>query len=167
MGGALTYLDSRMAGKVGIAGCSTGAQIALQGAAYYPQIAAVWADGPGMVTSRDFPPPFNWVTSLSVPSNWMMDWMLAARIHRPIPRAMVDIIGTIAPRSVMLVAGGQPDPLYGPESWLTDFLFEHAGEHAQLWVIPEATHCDGPIQRPEEYAEKLVGFCDAAFGIER
>lgn len=168
VGAALAYLKQRaFAGKVGIAGCSIGGQIALQGAARYPQIEAVWADGPSTITTKDIPPPFNWYTWLTLPSNLMMDRMLALRIHRAIPQAMIDIIGTIEPRPVMLVTGGQPNPLFGPESWLTGFMFQHAGAHAGMWVIPEVTHCDGPIQRPEEYAAKMLSFFNGALGIIR
>ena len=168
VGGALAYLDQQAnAGKIGIAGCSIGGQIALQSAARYPSIQAVWADGPSTVTTKDIPPPFNWFTWLTLPSNLMMDRMLASRIHRAIPPAIIDIIGTIEPRAVMLVAGGRPNPLIGPESWLTGFMFQHAGAHATLWVIPEAIHCDGPILRPEEYAAKMLVFFDGALGIIR
>jgi dipeptidyl aminopeptidase/acylaminoacyl peptidase len=61
VGGAINYLSSRSdAGEqVGILGCSIGAQIALQGAASYPQIMAVWADGPSSVRAQDMPAPKN------------------------------------------------------------------------------------------------------------
>jgi hypothetical protein len=42
----------------------------------------------------------------------------------------------------------------------------YAGPNAQTWVIPEATHCDGPARRPAEYAERIVEFFDTAFGIK-
>jgi pimeloyl-ACP methyl ester carboxylesterase len=170
VGGALAYLASRPdahSNRVGIAGCSIGGQIALQAAARYPQLEAVWADGPATVNTRDIPAPFNWFTLLSYPSNLLMDRMLSDRIHRAVPPAIIEIIRTIEPRPVMLVAGGQTNPLFGAESVLTGFMFQHAGPNASLWVIPEATHCDGPVQRPEEYAEKFSDFFDKAFAISR
>jgi fermentation-respiration switch protein FrsA (DUF1100 family) len=119
------------------------------------------------VTSRDIPAPFNWATALAVPTNWMMDWMLSARIDQPVPPAMIDILGTIEPRPVQLVAGARPHPQFGPESWHVEYLARFAGDHASLWVIPEAYHCDGPAQRPQEYADRMVAFFDRAFGFSR
>ncbi|HSD85197.1 MAG TPA: alpha/beta fold hydrolase, partial [Anaerolineae bacterium] len=49
--GALRYLSERPevdAQRIAIAGCSIGAQIALQAAARYPALKAVWADGPSI-----------------------------------------------------------------------------------------------------------------------
>jgi hypothetical protein len=42
-----------------------------------------------------------------------------------------------------------------------------AGPNAQVWIIPEAVHCDGPARRPEQYAQQMVEFFDTAFGIKR
>jgi hypothetical protein len=144
-----------------------GGQIGIQGAAYYPQVEAVWADGPGMINAKDTPSPTNWATFLTYPGNWLMDWFMSASIHRPVPPGVTELIGTIEPRPVMLVAGEVPRAAYGPESTLTRHLYAYAGPHTQLWIIPEVTHCDGPARRPEEYAQKMVEFFDSAFGIER
>jgi len=46
-----------------------------------------------------------------------------------------------------------------------EYFLRYAGEHTSLWVIPEATHCDGPSQRPEEYARRMLEFFDKAFKI--
>lgn len=167
--GAVAYLDGLdgAPARVGIAGCSIGGQIALQGAAYTPQIAAVWADGPSYVNFTDLPAPHNAWTVLTYWSSINADWIQAIWLGRGSPRPMRAIIGTIEPRPIMLVAGGRPQPLYGPESRLTAHMQRFAGPHAALWVIPEATHCDGPIARPEEYRARLVAFFDAAFGIIR
>ncbi len=168
VGGALDFLNDRATGgnsRVGIAGCSIGGQIALQGAARYPQIAAAWADGPSSIRAKDIP-IYSWETFIGFVSNHLLDQMY---IWKGIsaPRAMIDIIGTIEPRPVTLVAGGKPNPIFGPEFLHVEYFVRHAGEHTSLWVIPEATHCDGPSQRPEEYARRMLEFFGKAFEITR
>ncbi len=131
------------------------------------QLAAVWADGPSAILTSDLKGPTNWFTILTTPSSYLVDRFTAWELGRDLPAPMTSVIGMIEPRPVMLVAGGVANPLTGPESMLVGHYAEYAGPHTGMWVIPEATHCDGPVVRPEEYAERLVTFFDAAFGISR
>jgi uncharacterized protein len=165
VGAAIIYLRSRpesATAKLGIGGCSIGGQIALQGAARYPELQAVWADGSGVIRYKDNPAPTNWALGIAYLSNWIIDPMLSARLSIPAPPAMIDIIGTIAPRPIYLVGGGNPKPYFGSEAARMQRFARYAGSNAQVWIIPEATHCDGPQQRPKEYAERLVNFFDQA-----
>jgi alpha/beta superfamily hydrolase len=166
---AVAYLNRRAGGsaRIGIAGCSIGAQIALQGAAYTPQIAAVWADGPSYINTLDLPAPANAWMVLNYWGNLNSDWIQAIWLRRSIPKPLRQIVGTIEPRPIMMIGGGVPQPLYGAEEQLTRHLHSFAGPHAGLWIIPEARHCDGPVVRPDEYRARLVGFFDAAFGLAR
>lgn len=167
VGGAVRYLRGRTeAGRVGIAGCSIGAQIALQGAAYYPEIQAVWADGPSVIRASDHPSPTNWATVLAVLSNHIIDWMYVRRLNIDPPKPMTDIIGTIAPRPIIIVAGGTPHPHFGAEAVRAEHYARIAGKNAAVWIIPEAVHCDGPLHRPEDYTTRMVGFFDAAFNLK-
>jgi uncharacterized protein len=170
VGGALDYLEGMHGtdtGRIGIAGCSIGGQIALQGAVKYPQVAAVWADGPSPVTTSDMRLPPGWFNLLVTPANHVVDWFTALKLGMQVPPAMIKTIGTIEPRPVMMVAGGKTQPLIGSEAYYIEFMAQHGGAHTQSWVIPEAVHCDGPILRPQEYADRLVGFFDTAFGVGR
>jgi pimeloyl-ACP methyl ester carboxylesterase len=165
VGAAIAYLRGRpelARAKLGIGGCSIGAQIALQGAARYPGLQAVWADGPGVIRYKDNPAPATWGQAIAYLSNWIIDPMLSARLGIPAPPAMIDIIGSIAPRPIYLVGGGHPKPYFESESARIYRFSRYAGSNAQVWIIPEATHCDGPQQRPQEYAERLVNFFDQA-----
>ncbi len=169
--GAVRFIErgsGQGAERIGIAGCSIGGQIALQSAAYYPELEAVWADGASTVLAQDTPPPTNPILALMLAGNYLLDWMYEIKLDMEAPPAMIEIIGDIAPRPIMLVGGGQPHPLVGSEGeWLIPRYARYAGPNAQTWVIPEAYHCDGPARRPEEYAARMIEFFDTAFGIRR
>lgn len=165
VGGAIAYLKSLPevdAQRLGIAGCSIGGQIALQGAAAYPELKAVWADGASAILARDNPPPENWANALAYLSNLLIDWIYTWRLDMPRPPAMINIIGKIAPRPIMLVGGGNPRPYFGSEAPRAQRYAAYAGPNAQLWIIAEATHCDGPQQQPDEYEKRLVDFFNQA-----
>lgn len=169
VGGALAYLEDRPDGtleKIGIAGCSIGGQIALQGAAYYPQVGAVWADGPAIVRAQDISAPTNPIMALLIAGNYMMDWMFELKLGIEAPAPMITIIGDIAPRPIMLVGGGRPKAFIGSEGDLLPLYLDHAGKNAKLWIIPEAYHCDGPRVRPQEYSERMVVFFNSAFELK-
>lgn len=169
--GAIRFIEAESGNgleRIGIAGCSIGAQIALQSAAYYPDLEAVWADGPSSVRAPDLPPPNNPIMALIVLGNYSLDWMFEIKLNMDAPKPMIEIIDEIAPRPIMLVGGGQPQPFIGSEAEaMVPRYAEFAGSHAQTWIIPEAVHCDGPVHRPDEYAERMVEFFDTAFGIPR
>lgn len=170
VGGALAFLSDKSEvdpSMIGIAGCSIGGQIALQGAAYYPQIGAVWADGSSTIRAQDIKKPTNPIYALLIAGNYMLDWMYELKLDIDAPAPMLEIIDNIAPRPIMLVGGGTSMPFTGSEGDHLTLYKQYAGENAELWVIPEAVHCDGPIRRPQEYAVKMIEFFDNAFDIER
>ena len=170
VGGAIRFIEARQAeGQkgIGIAGCSIGGQIALQGAAYHPEIGAVWADGASTVRAQDIPASSNPIFALLRAGNTMLDWMFEIKLGMDAPPPMIEIIDDIAPRPIMLVGGGQPLSALGSEEVLQSRYLEYAGGNAQMWIITEAHHCDGPKLRPDEYAARMIAFFDAAFGVER
>ena len=167
--GAIRFIEAEADNsyeRIGIAGCSTGAQIALQAASYYPELEAVWADGPSSARAQDIPPPRNPIIALIVLGNYQLDWMYQVKLGIEPPPPLIEVIGNIAPRPIMLVGGGTPLPLFGSESeMMLPRYSQYAGPNAQTWVVPEAVHCDGPAHRPEEYAARMVEFFDTTFGI--
>jgi dienelactone hydrolase len=168
VGGALRYLSSRPevdAQRIGIAGCSIGAQVALQAATRYPDLKAVWADGPSIVRPADLPASTNMATALAALSDTILDALYQARLPIAAPAPLIDRIDEIAPRPIMLVGGGKALSDFGSEAPRVAHYAQHAGPNAEVWVIPEAVHCDGPTQRPDEYAARLVQFFDAALGM--
>jgi uncharacterized protein len=169
--GAIRFIEARQAeGQkgIGIAGCSTGADVSVVSASMNPELKAVWSDGSSMVRAQDLPVPKNLMTALMHPGQRVYEWMLALKLGITPPAPLVDVLDEIAPRPIMFVGGGTARPLIGSEADL--FTLREAalaGLNAQAWIIPEATHCDGPRVRPEEYAMRMIAFFDAAFGIER
>lgn len=169
--GAIRFIEARPdkgRGRIGIAGCSTGADVSVVSAALYPELEAVWSDGSSMVRAKDLPAPNRLMIALMYPGQRIYEWMLAIKLGITPPAPLVDVVDGIAPRPIMFVGGGMERPLVGSEADAFTLRYaELAGPNAQAWVIPEATHCDGPRVRPEEYAAKMVAFFDEAFGIER
>lgn len=170
VGSAIAYLKERsgeVPSRIGILGSSIGGQIALQGAALYPDIEAVWADGPSLVRAADMPPPQNILAGLSLAASYLTDYMQARQLEIPAPPPMVDRISKIAPRPVMLVGGGTEQGLWGSEEPRMKRYARFAGSNAQVWIIEDAVHCDGPAKHPQEYAERMIRFFDTAFHISR
>lgn len=167
--GAVNFIQERLGKEqvpIGIAGCSMGGQIALQGAIQSAEIDAVWSDGPGIIRSADNAPAQNVVHVLVKISNHMLDAMYVQKLGIPAPPPMIAQIHKIAPRPIMLVGGGTEVGVLGSESAKIDHFARFAGPNAQVWIIEEATHCDGPAQRPQEYAQRFVEFFDAVFALD-
>jgi pimeloyl-ACP methyl ester carboxylesterase len=156
VGGALTFLHNR-AEWIGLVGCSIGGQIGLRATAQYPEIQAVMADGPAMVSARDFWPPADAFDILSLIFNGFMLKFIELRSGASAPSPMIDTIGRIEPRPILLLAGAE-----GSELPRIRHYYEHAGANAQLWEVPGAHHCDGPQVVPDEYIERMVEFFDEA-----
>jgi uncharacterized protein len=163
---AIQFLNSHNAGKnIGAMGCSMGADIAVYSTALYPEIGAVWGDGSSSVRAQDLPAPKDPLMALMIAGNYILDWMYMVKLDIKTPEPFIDVAGAIAPRPVMFVGGGTARPFIGSEGELFAVRFAKiTGTNAQAWVIPEATHCDGPSVRPDEYSKRMVEFFNSAFG---
>jgi len=166
---AIRFIQARNSNEnIGAAGCSTGASIVVYSAALYPEIGAVWGDGNSAVRAQDLPTPKNPLMAVIIGSNYLIDWMYTVKLGIEAPAPLIEVLPNIAPRPLMLVGGGTRNPILGSEAELHTLRFaERAGKNAQVWIIDEAMHCDGPFQRPEEYSQKMVAFFDEAFNITR
>lgn len=166
---AIQFLNSRGMGEnIGALGCSTGASIVVYSAALYPEIDAAWGDGNSSVRARDLPTPKNIVMALITGGNYLLDWMYTIKLGIEAPAPLVDVLGNISPRPVMFVGGGKRHSILGSEADVYTFRFaEMAGPNAEAWVIDEATHCNGPNVRPDEYSQTMVKFFDDTFGVVR
>jgi len=166
--GAVAYLRARAGQDVhlGILGCSIGGQIALQSAVRNPQLEAVWADGPSMLRAADYPTGFTGFGDFLIATNYLYDWMYAARLWMLPPRPLIEQIDEIAPRPVMLVGGGVPNPIYGSEKGVIERYASYGGDNVDTWLISEGVHCDGHEFRPDEYRTRMLAFFSAALHPE-
>jgi fermentation-respiration switch protein FrsA (DUF1100 family) len=78
--------------------------------------------------------------------------------HGP-PPPIVDRIGLIAPRPVLLIYA---DPGQGGESVRQPKYYAAAGEPKQIWKVPGAEHTGGIDALPQDYERRIVGFLDDA-----
>ena len=156
VGAALAFLKDK-AKAFAIARCSIGGQIALRAAAQYPQLYAVMADGPVVVSVEDMPPANNWKDALALRYDWFIDRLIEVHVGMTAPPSVMASINKIAPRPIMLFAGA-----LGNEKAHIRLYQQAAGSNAQLWEIPGATHCDGPIAAPDEYTRRMLDFFDTS-----
>ena len=75
-------------------------------------------------------------------------------------RSLVEFMPSIAPRPVLLVAGGKI-----PEEPPVSRMYQRAGgDNVKVWVAPGAAHIGGLRKHPAEYEKRTVGFLDDALG---
>ncbi len=152
VGGALAFLKDKTT-SIAILGCSIGGQIALRAAAQYPQLRAVLADGPSVVSTEDLPPANNWQDSLILRYDWFVDRLVEFHVGMTAPPSVMATINQIAPRPILIFAGA-----LGGEKFRLHRYQQAAGSNAKLWEVPDATHCDGPTTAPNEYASHMIEF---------
>jgi hypothetical protein len=76
--------------------------------------------------------------------------------HGPPPH-VVDRIGAIAPRAVLLIYA---DPGMGGESARQPRYFAAAGAPKAIWKVEGSAHTGGLDARPAEYERRVVAFFD-------
>lgn len=157
--GAVDYVRGRGdvdADKIGGLGISLGAQIVLRTAARSEALAGVAAEGPGPVAFADHGRTSSkWRYWVSLPTDWLYYKVRAFMCGHPEPPALLDEIGQIAPRPVLLISTGQ-----GSEQRFTRLAYEAATDPKELWEVPQAPHGGAFFAQPEEYAERIATFFD-------
>jgi len=71
--------------------------------------------------------------------------------------AVVEYIGRISPRPVLLLQGGQDEEIPRDSGY---HLYEAAGEPRELWYEPGQEHVFFDRDYPEEFERRVVGFFD-------
>lgn len=152
--GAITFLDGK-AENIAIAGCSVGGQVALRAVARYPELRAVFADGPATVSAADLPPADSFEGRLTFTYHSFIDRLVELQVGMAAPLSLMDTVSQIAPRPILLYAAE-----FGNEKFYIRRFQQAAGSNAELWEIPGATHCAGPSAAPDEYARRMIEFFD-------
>ena len=144
-------------GRIGGIGQSVGGEIMLEAAARSEGLKAVVSEGAGLRSAREAGER-DPRRSARGPRNGPADseaWRLFS--NESVPPDLVDLIGRIAPRPVLLIyaADGQ-----GGEE-LNEEYFEAAGEPKE-YGRPRRAGAGGQAAAPEEFERRVVGFFDAA-----
>lgn len=162
---ALAYLRERAEvepDRLGVLGCSTGAEIAINAGAQFPELRAVIADAPYYATARDAWPPYEVADWLGWPVYPMLITFMEWRSGASAPLSLSEAVTRLSPRPLLLIAAGRE----GYEQWQAQRFYKLAGAPKDYWVVPEASHCGGPSVQPEEYEKRIITFFDQAL-LER
>jgi uncharacterized protein len=169
--GAVAYLRARSdvdPDRIGAIGCSMGAGVVIGGAAKEPAIRgivaeAVYADMGelwdrfGYVGIRNTPVRWSWGT----PMRWATWGWTGERIAAFKPEAL---IRRISPRPVLIVHGEQDNAACTVSD--ARRLFRAAHPPKDLWIVPQAGHCNAHTLWPEEYETRVLAFFERALGKE-
>ena len=156
----LEYVRSRAdvdSGRIGAFGFSIGGEILLEAAAQSTGFKAVVSEGAGFrigeadVSGRD--------RLLVSPILPVLTAATAVFSNQGPPPPIVDRIGRIAPRPVLLIYA---DPGMGGEQIRQPKYYAAAGEPKAIWKVPGAEHTGGVDAQPAEYERRVTEFFDRA-----
>ena len=146
---ALDYAERRPGvERIAAFGSSLGGEVLLEAAARDGRIAAVISDGAGRPqdVGQDRAPAWLSVQAVRAISG-----------TEPAP-SLLGLVGRIAPRPVLLIAGGRAPG----EIDVNRRYRAAAGPTAELWEIPDAAHTSGMHVHPREYERRVISFLDGA-----
>lgn len=141
--------------KIGVYGCSTGAEIALASTALEPGIAAVAAEDAEFSTTRDILLLPDWQDRVFFPMYPLFIKVMEWRSGTSAQISISEAVGRISPRPMLLISNGQDFDYIQAQHYFT-----LAKEPKQHWNIPDSHHCGGLSTHPQEYETKLVEFFD-------
>jgi uncharacterized protein len=141
-------------------GSSLGAEVLLEAAAREPRLRAVVADGPAR------PMDARRVSDPSLPQRaFTAAWLQAVRAVSGMRQApsLIGIMPRIAPRPVLLIAGG----VGAPDEIPTNRLYRDAGgPTTRLWELPDTGHTAGLRTHPAEYERRTTAFLDRVLELK-
>jgi fermentation-respiration switch protein FrsA (DUF1100 family) len=136
-------------------GLSLGCEVLLEAAARDRRLAAVISDGATRPMDAD---KVNDAGPFERAATWLMLRSVRAISGMRTSRSLIEYMPRIAPRPVLLVAGGGM-----PAEIPASRLYRRAGgPNVQLWELPDTGHTAGPRTHPAEYERRTIGFLDDA-----
>ena len=144
--------------RIGGVGLSLGAHILVMAAPHELRLNAIWSDGLSFITTEDVPSHYDsisdrLITFINGQSLWLAEVYLG---EQTVP--FKQLIPQIAPRQLMLIAGGL-------DRYEPDFNREYEpylGENGDLWIIENSGHVGGLFTEPEQYSARMIEFFDTA-----
>jgi len=157
--GAVDYLLHRLdvnGQKLGALGISLGAQAALRGALKTDCVRALVLEGLGPVRLSDHGGrPQSLRRWINYPFNWLYyhayEFMIGGR-----DTSVIEAIGRIAPRPVLLIASGEKD------IYFNRLFFQATNEPKELWELPNGEHGAAILADSQAYRQRVVEFFDKA-----
>ena len=157
----LDYLEARPdvnPERIAGFGLSLGGEVLLEAAAHDHRLAAVVSDGAARPVDGDKARPKGQLESTL---GWLTVRSVRAVSGMKTSPSLMPMMPKIAPRPVLLVAGGGfPDEI--PASRL---YRDAGGPTVQLWELPDTGHTAGLRKHPSEYERRTVGFLDRALRV--
>jgi pimeloyl-ACP methyl ester carboxylesterase len=139
-------------------GLSLGGEVLLDAAAHDRRLAAVVSDGAARPVDGDKASPKG---TLESAIGWLTMHSVRAISGMKTSPSLIAMMPAIAPRPVLLVAGGGfPDEI--PASRL---YRDAGGASVELWELPDTGHTAGLRKHPVAYERRTVGFLDRALGV--
>jgi len=141
-------------------GVSLGAEVLVEAAARTPRLRAVVADGPTRPMDGER------VSDPAVPERvFGAVWLQAVRGVSGMREApsLIGLMPRIAPRPVLLIAGGvgAPDEIPANRAYR-----DAGGPTTQLWELADAGHTAGLRTHPTAYEQRTTTFLDRALGLK-
>jgi len=139
-------------------GVSLGGEVLLDAAAHDRRLAAVVSDGATRPVDGGKANPKGQLERAA-------EWLLGQSVRtisgmKPSP-SLVGLMPDIAPRPVLLVAGGGfPDEIKASRMYR-----DAGGSTVELWELPDTGHTAGLRKHPAAYERRTVGFLDRALGV--
>jgi len=160
VGDALAYLEARgdvNPEQIGVLGFSSAGATAVMAAARTPALRAVVAEGgygdfAEGVLALGTGGPLEVLYKEAIALSYRL--LSGVELAKLSPQS---VIGTIAPRPILLIYGSRERSLGGARAQLVA-----AGPNAALWIVDGAGHGDYLAVAPEEYEARVIAFFDAA-----